>query len=119
MWKAEEEKLNKSGRKWKPSQNYMPYRCAELFCEECGTSLGIFDIPNTNLESVKYCDTCAQKYIKETPIDLPCGTIVEDHGGSVLMQYENSHYGTLWACKTCYFNSKGRYIKVKGKRFYI
>ena len=119
MWKSEEDKLNKSGRKWKPSPDYMPYRYAELFCEQCGASLGIYDIPCTNLESEKYCKICVQKYIKECPIELPCGTVIEDHGGSVLLKYENSRYEAFWVCKTCYFNSKGRYIKVKGKRFYI
>lgn len=30
LWKSEEDKLNRSGRKWKESLNYMPYRYAEL-----------------------------------------------------------------------------------------
>ena len=67
MWKSEEDKLNKSGRKWKPSLDYMPYRCAELFCEKCGTSLGIHDIVCTNLETIMYCKDCVQKYIKQVP----------------------------------------------------
>ncbi len=32
LWEKVENKLNKSGRKWKESE-YMSYRCAELFCE--------------------------------------------------------------------------------------
>lgn len=119
MWKSEEDKLNKSGRKWKPSKDYLPYRCAELFCEECGVSLGIYDIPCTNLDAAKYCKICVQKYIKTTPIELLCGTIVGDYGGSVRLKYNNHYYDTLIVEKICYFSKKGRYIKVKGKRFYI
>ena len=70
MWKSEEDKLKRSGRKWQPSPDYMPYRCAELFCEECGASLGVHDIVCTNLESAMYCSNCVQKYVKDTPIIL-------------------------------------------------
>ena len=119
MWKDEEDKLNKSGRKWKPSLGYMPYRCAELFCEECGTSLGIHDIVCTNLESTMYCAKCVQKYVKDTPIILPCGTVREDFGTSVTLEYTDNHYVSMTVGKTCYFNKKGRYIKVKGKRYFI
>lgn len=119
MWKDDEEKLNRSGRSWKPSPDYMPYRCAELFCEDCGASLGIYDIVCTNLESAMYCSDCAQKYIKETPIALPCGKIIEDHGTSIVLEYADSYYVSLAVSKTCYFNKKGRYIKVKGKRYYV
>lgn len=38
LWGKVENKLNKSGRKWKESE-YMSYRCAELFCEKCGKSM--------------------------------------------------------------------------------
>lgn len=119
MWKSEEDKLNKSGRKWKPSLNYMPYRCAELFCEECDVSLGIHDIVCTNLETIMYCKDCVQKYIKQVPIELSCGTIIKDFGNSVSLEYTNGYYEKLVVDKTCYFNKKGRYIKVKGKRYYI
>lgn len=119
MWKSEEDKLNKSGRKWKPSPDYMPYRCAELFCEECGVSIGVHDIVCTNLESTMYCVNCVQKYIKDTPIILPCGTVVKDDGASVILEYTGNYYESMPVEKTCYFNKKGRYIKVKGKRYYI
>lgn len=115
----EKQKLNKSGRKWKPSEARMPYRCAELFCEECGKSLGIHDIVTTNLETNMYCSKCVKKYIKDIPIELPCGEIVNDWGYMVLIEYENNYYDKLRVDKICYFNKKGRYIKVKGKRFYI
>ena len=119
MWKSEEDKLNKSGRKWKPSLDYMPYRCAELFCEECGVSLGIHDIVCTNLETIMYCKDCVQKYIKQVPIELSCGTVIKDFGNSVYLEYTNGYYEKLVVDKICYFNKKGRYIKVKGKRYYI
>lgn len=119
MWKEEEDKLNKSGRKWKESKNNLSYRYAELFCEKCGTSLGKYDIVCTNLESTKYCGDCVKTYIKHTPINLSCGSILKDYGNSVDLEYKNNHYKTIVVSKICYFNSKGRYIKVKGKRFYI
>ena len=119
MWESEEQKLIKSGRKWKPSADYMPYRCAELFCEECGASLGIHDIVCTNLETNMYCGKCVQKYTKQTPISLPCGTIQKDFGDSVSLEYTDNYYDSIVVNKVCYFNRKGRYIKVKGKRYYV
>lgn len=41
LWGDLENKLNKSGRKWAESSDKLPYRYAELFCEECGVSLGM------------------------------------------------------------------------------
>lgn len=119
LWKSEEDKLNRSGRKWKESLNYMSYRYAELFCEDCGVSLGIYDIVCTNLESKMYCDKCVNKYIKNTPIILSCGRIIEDYGDSLDLEYTDNYYKSITVNKTCYFNKKGRYIKVKGKRFYV
>lgn len=119
MWKSEEDKLKRSGRKWQPSPDYMPYRCAELFCEECGASLGVHDIVCTNLESAMYCSNCVQKYVKDTPIILSCGIISEDWGTSVTLEYTDNYYKSMSVGKTCYFNKKGRYIKVKGRRYYV
>ncbi len=118
MWKSVEDKLNRSGRKWKPSVD-LSNRCAELFCEECGVSLGIHDIVYTNLESTKYCGKCVQKYIIKTPEALPCGVVREDNGGFVTLEYTGDYYKTITVYKTCYFNKKGRYIKVNGKRHYL
>ena len=120
MWKDLEEKLAKKNRQWKPS-NYLPYRYAELFCIDCGKSLGIYDIAYTDLDSAKYCSECLHKRIKiqTVPFELPCGTIIEDMGTIVVIEYKNNYYNTLTTQKTCYFNNKGRYIKVKGKRYYI
>ena len=119
LWSEVEEKLNKSGRKWKESTDRMPYRCAELFCENCGVSLGVYDIVCTNLESNMYCEDCCKKYIKETPIKLDCGTVVNDMGQFVQLKYTDNYYQSIEVLKTCYFNKKGRYIKVKGKRYYV
>lgn len=119
MWKSEEEKLNRSGRRWRQSETRMPYRCAELFCEKCGRSLGIYDIVCTNLESMMYCEECVKEYVLNTPLLLSCGKVIEDHGLSVLLEYTNSHYASMVVNKTCYFNRHGRFIKVKGKRYYI
>lgn len=119
MWRSEEDKLTKSGRKWKPSTNSLSYRYAELFCECCGASLGEHDIVCTNLETTMYCGNCVTKYIKDVPFKLSCGTVVKDFGGSVLLEYDNSYYDLLRVDKICYFNKKGRYIKVKGKRYYL
>ena len=51
LWEKVENKLNKSGRKWKESE-YMSYRCAELFCEKCGKSMGVQDIICTDLRTL-------------------------------------------------------------------
>lgn len=115
MWKSEQEKLDKSKRKYVP----VSYRNAELFCEECGVSLGVHDIVYTNLESMMYCAECVKKYIKKTPIVLSCGKVKDDFGTFVTLEYTGNYYESLTVSKTCYFNKKGRYIKVKGKRYYI
>lgn len=119
MWEDLEAKLNKSGRKWKESQGNISYRYAELFCENCGVSLGEHDMVCTNLESMMYCGKCAKQYIKNTPIKLSCGVVINDYGNSVDLEYAGNYYKSMTVNKTCYFNSKGRYIKVKGKRFYV
>ena len=119
MWDNLEDKLNKSGRKWLPSKDFLPYRCAELFCERCGSSLGVHDICCTNLESLMYCNKCVTKYTKNVPFDIPCGKVVIDDGAYVSLEYKNDFYGSIVVRKICYFNKKGRYIKVKGKRYYI
>ena len=60
-----------------------------------------------------------EKYIKETPFDIPDGTVVKDFGDSVYLKYKSGGYIEQTVLKDCYFNTKGRYIKVKGKRVYI
>lgn len=119
LWKSLEEKLIKSKRKYEYCPEYISYRFAYLFCEECGKKIGRFDIVDTNLETYVYCDDCATKFIRQTPIKLDCGTVIKDYGNSVDLKYENNYYKEIIVDKVCYFNKKGRYIKVKGKRFYI
>lgn len=119
MWIDEERKLEKSGRKWTESES-IPYRFAHLYCEKCGKELGCFDIVTTNPETNMYCSDCVAEYINpHIPVELPCGFIVKDYGGSVDLKYAGGYYEELTVNKVCYFNKKGRYIKVKGKRYYV
>jgi tagatose-1,6-bisphosphate aldolase len=122
LWKSLEEKLIKSKRKWLPSKDEMPYRCAELFCEKCGKSMGIHDIVCTNLETLMYCSECVKPYIKETPFTIIDGIdVIKDFGNDVVIRYYESDktVGVQDEYKVCYFNKKGRAIKVKGKKYYI
>lgn len=52
-------------------------------------------------------------------IRIPDGTVVKDFGDSVYLKYKSGGYIEQTVLKDCYFNTKGRYIKVKGKRVYI
>lgn len=88
------------------------------FCEKCGARLGTHHYYDDR-ESAMYCGDCLKEFIKEVPFDLPCGTVVEDWGSDVIIQYKTDYYPMMQVLKTCYFNSKGRYIKVKGKRYYV
>ena len=119
LWKSEEDKLIKSGRKWAESE-YMPYRCAELFCEKCGKSMGRHDIVCTNLQTLMYCGDCVKPYIRKVPFNLTEDKeIVFDNGNIVQIKYKGGYYKELITDKICYFNKKGRYIKVKGKTYYL
>lgn len=120
LWKSEEDKLIKSGRKWTPSTDKMPYRCAELFCEKCGKSMGIHDIVCTNLQTLMYCPKCVKSYIRSTPFDLTENIeVLSDWGNDVKVKYKGGYYEELVTYKICYFNKKGRYIKIKGKVYYL
>lgn len=119
LWKNEEDKLIKSGRKWAEC-DYIPYRFAELFCERCGVSMGKYDIVTTNLQTFMYCSNCVKPYICTVPFDLSKDKeIVFDSGNTVLIKYKGGYYQELITEKVCYFNKKGRYIKVKGKTYYL
>lgn len=119
LWEELENKLIKSGRKWDEC-DYIPYRCVELFCEKCGKSLGNHDIVCTDLQTLMYCDECVKPYILTVPFDLTNDKeIVFDNGNMVQIKYKNGYYKELVVDKTCYFNKKGRYIKIKGKRYYL
>ena len=120
LWKSEEDKLIKSGRKWAPSTDRMPYRCAELFCEKCGKSLGVHDIVCTNLQTLMYCPECVKPYICPVPFGLSEDIkILADCGTDVKVKYKGGYYDELVTDKICYFNKKGRYIKIKGKTYYL
>lgn len=86
MWKSEEDKLKRSGRKWQPSPDYMPYRCAELFCEECGADTAkvwarrLYESRYTEPMTDKLVKAEVQSYIKEQMshkemLDLIQGTV--------------------------------------------
>lgn len=119
LWPDEERKLIKSGRKWSESA-YLPYRYAELYCECCGVSLGRHDIVCTNLQTTMFCSKCVQRYRTETPFQLAKDiAVVFDAGTFVDVKYSDGLYVEMTVSKTCYFNSKGRFIKIKGKRYYL
>ena len=108
-----ENKLVKAKRKYIPINR----RSAELFCFECDVSLGIHDLVYNSHESLKYCNECVKKFIKETPRHLTGNIIIlSDFGNSVIIRYEDirQEYN-----KNCYFNSKGRFIKVNNKRYFV
>lgn len=119
LWKREEDKLIKSGRKWAEC-DFLPYRYAELFCEKCGKSLGKHDIVCTNLQTNMYCDDCVKPYIRKTPFNLTEDVeVVSDDGNTVKVKYKDNYYSEMVVYKVCYFNKKGRCIKVKGKTYYL
>lgn len=100
-------KLDKSKRKYKECpQSKFPDREAELFCENCGHSLGKKDVLIIDLETVKYCSKCIEKYIKEIPFDIPDGTVVKDFGDSVYLKYKSGGYIEQTVLKDCYFNTR-------------
>lgn len=117
MWKSEQEKLNKSGRKWAES-DFLPYRYAELFCEKCGKSVGKHDIVCTNLQTLMYCEDCVKPYVREVPYSIAEDKeVVFDNGNTVRVKYKSGYYAELTVDKICYFNKKGRNIKIKGKTY--
>ena len=59
-------------------------------------------------------------YILTVPFDLTDDKeIVFDNGNMVQIKYKGGYYQELVTDKICYFNKKGRYIKVKGKTYYL
>lgn len=98
----------------------MPYRCAELFCEKCGKSMGVQDIIFTDLRTLMYCSDCVKPYIRQVPYNLADDKeIFFDNGLTVEIKYKDNYYHDLTCNKICYFNKKGRYIKIKGKTYYL
>lgn len=90
---------------------------AELFCVKCDKSLGKCELYYSSHECYKYCADCVKDFIKPVPIKLSDDmTVLEDYGNSVVLRYEDLRQEEY---KQCYFTSKGRYIKIKGKRSYL
>ena len=119
MWEDLKNKLIKSGRRWAEC-DYIPYRFAELFCEKCGKSVGLHDIASTDLQTLMYCPDCAKSYTRPTPFVLTENIeILSDNGDRLKVRYKGGYYSELATDKICYFNKKGRYIKIKGKRYYL
>lgn len=59
-------------------------------------------------------------YIRPVPFSLTeYKEIVFDNGNIITIKYENNYYPKLSVDKICYFNKKGRYIKIKGKIYYL
>lgn len=118
LWDNIYQKMIKSKRKWDYAEN-LPYRFVKLYCVDCGEYLGEFDGADLNLEGHQHCSKCCKKYIKKVPVKLPVGTIIADNGDDVSIKYDNNYYQELVVNKLCYFNSKGRYIVYKNKKYYI
>lgn len=112
-------KLDKAGRTWKPTTT-LPYRNAELFCENCGKSIGVHDIACTDLRTLMYCPDCAKIFSRPTPYQLAEGIkVVFDNGVAVDVEYSGVYYDLIRVNKICYYNKKGRFIKIKGKQYYL
>lgn len=113
------EKLKKYGRSWKELEP--PHdREVVLFCEECGKSMGVQDVTYIDLRTLMYCDKCAKQFIKPTPYKLTENIeVVFDNGITVTVKYIGGYYNELVVDKICYYNKKGRFIKIKGKMYYL
>lgn len=119
LWKKAEEKLTKSGRKWAEC-DYIPYRFAELFCEKCGKSMGKHDVVCTDLRTSMYCADCVKPFVRAVPFELTENIeVLFDSGDAVKVKYKGGYYEELVTEKICYFNKKGRFIKIKGRVHYL
>lgn len=119
LWPEVERKLIKSGRKWSRNDN-MSSRDAIIYCECCGASLGRRDIVYMDLQTDMFCGKCVQSYRDDARFHLDEGIdVVFDAGFYVEVKYTGGYFSEMTVSKECYFNSKGRFIKVKGKRYYL
>jgi len=93
----------------------------DLYCAECGCLAYLKarswaqDIDRRYV----FCEKCGEKYRIETPFELPVGTVIKDKLNTVILAYD---YGSDYQAnyeKDCYFERKGRYIKIKGKRYFL
>lgn len=112
-------KLDKYSRTWAPA-SALPYRNAELFCENCGKSVGIHDIVCTDARTLMYCADCAKTFSRPVPYKIANDIeIVFDNGVAVDAEYTGGYYDLIRVNKICYYNKKGRFIKIKGKQYYL
>lgn len=110
------DKLKKAGRKFDICENW---RHVILYCKGCGVKLGEFDMFYESHESNLYCHDCAKKYEKSVPYEiegLEGSKVVQDNGTFVKVYYAEP---MCYEIKNCYFTKKGRYIKYRGKRWYL
>ncbi|NLZ53472.1 MAG: hypothetical protein GX892_10050 [Thermoanaerobacteraceae bacterium] len=107
------------------SEYTLPHKSAELFCEECGVSIGIKDITTFKLDTFLFCSDCIKRYIRPVPYQLDEGiTVIEDSGNYVkiecVRQFKKEPYPRYEIIeKLCRFKKKARFVKVGGKRYYI
>lgn len=113
------EKLRKSGRNWKELEP--PHdREVQLLCEKCGKSMGIEDATRVDLRTLMYCDNCAKPFVRQVPYKITDNIEVTfDNGIIVTVKYTGGYYNELSVDKICYYNKKGRFIKIKGKMYYL
>lgn len=80
LWKSEEDKLNRSRRKWKGSLNYMPYRYAELFREDCGVSRSIATSNITTNYTEIYTHNCIERKLVPNEVKIVADKITATDG---------------------------------------
>ena len=67
-----------------------------------------------------YCPKCVKPYIRSVPFDLTENIeVLSDWGNDVTVKYKGGYYDELVTGKICYFNKKGRFIKIKGRTYYL
>ena len=65
-----------------------------------------------------YCADCVKPYVREVPYRIAEDKeVVFDNGNAVQVKYKGGYYAELVVDKVCYFNKKGRHIKIKGKTY--
>ena len=95
----------------------------EAYCIKCGGLVGRVERMWTDPKTMRYCHNCVKEFIVEVPFDLTEKIeVVKDMGHDVVLRYHDNGaytYNEMYVEKTCYFNTKGRYVKVQGKTFHL
>lgn len=118
-----QEKLKKSNLKWQLVEyedDYDPE--IELFCIKCGKPSGFYSfnqIKLSDLQELCCCSDCMVEYIKPVPYEFEGGIVIWDNGDMVTMRRKDDRYEFTTVDKQCYFNTKGRFIKIGGKRYHV